>query len=392
MKQIKKAKSKKSAVLQASHKNSKSKAKPKQSRSKRTKRATKRVSKRMRHKRVPAPAFNNSLPHALLPLADASYNEALIANVLSGNAKKKVDGNSITFGSVICSLSPKMREMHYKTGFSLGKSIYTSINAKKRYRVHGEGIDYLVNFMENMGYGAITYSTFPEQTKVCINPTRAFKADSRMHSFESGIIAGFISASRRMLIHVKEEACTSNSSETCNFVTTSHPDYSIAASDATIINKFMEHLDSYINGNAEASPRELIPEEYHALLTSPIVNGMDSDSMRNVMAYAGNALAKQMGINSGSHKRISAYKIRKIESAMRVLNMGKIEIKSLNPIRINVAFDALTSKREYVDASLAFLSGILNPLVSKTGFNVETACVNKNDAYHVKITEKRATR
>ena len=112
---------------------------------------------------------------------------------------------------LIYNISGDLRKLAYESGFGLGEEIYESSD-----RTLGA----LERTLENAGFGKVLYRPFESHGTITTYKVRpkGKALDAEIHSFESGLIAGYLSAHTKRPIYVRELKCTYNGSNFCQFV------------------------------------------------------------------------------------------------------------------------------------------------------------------------------
>jgi hypothetical protein len=121
------------------------------------------------------------------------------------------------------------------------------------------------------------------------------------------------------------------------------------------------------------------------LKSALLLNAEYTGQVRSVAYYIGNGIASELKLGS---ERPNARTCKKVEDAFKLLNLCQLNINSIRPLEAEMRFDVLKSKREFIDISIAFLSGILKGLLND-GANIQTNVENRDYSYTVRISERR---
>ncbi|MEM3781354.1 MAG: V4R domain-containing protein [Candidatus Micrarchaeaceae archaeon] len=110
---------------------------------------------------------------------------------------------------LIYNIAEETKKYAYKSGLALGELAAS----------HFSGLSSLERILASAGLGHVLYAPFETEAK--ITSARAhgisINANTNVHSFESGIIAGFLSRQTAKRLHVRETHCVFNGSEFCQF-------------------------------------------------------------------------------------------------------------------------------------------------------------------------------
>src|SRR5271155_1020223 len=126
--------------------------------------ASKKIIKRKSTiKKVPRRVLTSKKQITYEPQASTSYEEALIKGILSNKSIGKTTEYSILFNSVLSTLTPGLKNLHYKSGVSAGRTLYEICKTKKHYIWYEESIADLVAFFEKAGFTGTTYNVYPDR-------------------------------------------------------------------------------------------------------------------------------------------------------------------------------------------------------------------------------------
>lgn len=138
--------------------------------------------------------------------------EGLLINELASRKDNEGHGVRPLLSDLIYSSTESMRGFSYNYGFSIGKELYAKFGRS--------GIGPLLRALENSGMGRMLYT--PVMDTVIIkgagNAPRRVNAETNIHSYEAGIISGYLSAHASSAIPTVETHCAYNGSGSCQFV------------------------------------------------------------------------------------------------------------------------------------------------------------------------------
>jgi len=310
--------------------------------------------------------------------SSASYTEIMLNNIIS-NKDHMVGYNSSLLLHGLASLTGSLRTISYRRGLSTGKSLYKMLSEKKHYSMYEESIPDLVKFLESLGIGSIAYSAFNDKLVMNAYSKERKNVGANMHTFEAGIISGFVSASRHQYTHVYEKECANNNSDHCEFVFSRYEDGKNALRASAEGEALISNIAASISKNEEASTG--VPSSYLALVSDIVTNSEYMEEMKNIMTHIGSKIGNSIANGSKKHR---------ITSAMNILSStyaGIPEVLSFKPMSIVIKFDGTTSNNRYVDLSLAFLKGLL-PNISNAS-QEKAIEINRYDFHKIKIAEEK---
>lgn len=142
-------------------------------------------------------------------LANAyDVHELLVSDFAAHGSSSRAD---MDVEDVIYSATGSLASLGYKSGYAVGKSLFMKSGSKET----------VPSVMEKLGFGKVLYS--PSSYRMVITSfgkrSPSLGIGDSLHIFESGIIAGFVSASSGLHVVTNETHCTSNRSDFCQFVT-----------------------------------------------------------------------------------------------------------------------------------------------------------------------------
>ncbi len=134
--------------------------------------------------------------------------DLLTNSLITSDIKPVRDGLSVQ--DILYNASPAMRQLAYKSGFSVGKEIYQK---------SGNSTGVLFGILEKAGFGKVLYYPFEDKLviKTMGGGAEASKVNFNAHEYICGLIAGYMSAFTGMEINTAETECVYNNSQSCTF-------------------------------------------------------------------------------------------------------------------------------------------------------------------------------
>jgi hypothetical protein len=285
------------------------------------------------------------------------------------------------FTSVLSNLTPSMRSLYYKSGISAGRTLYRKYQMERRHMWYGESVSDLVAFLEKSGFERITYNVFPDMPEIRFNKGRKGHLAMNLHTFEAGIISGFLTAARQQQTVVNEVSCIGNGSDFCNFTNSDAIQNEIGAREA--IERLVDGLSQcLLDRNREMAAPQFL-EEYHMLSSEMLLGGEYAKEINLVVYRVAQELAKRLGRKA----QRADYLARAAEHIFGLLDLSKLKVSSIRPLKAEMRFPVLKAKKEFVDISITFLGGFLSGAIGE-GSNIRTTSAMSNGSYTVRIRER----
>ncbi len=312
-----------------------------------------------------------------------SREGALLLRIVNKSDAVPVPEDSMLFISLLSNLTSSMREVSRHSGMYAGRHLYSLLSARKRYTIYEESIADLVKFFEHAGYEGVTYNVFPDRIDIQMHDKSHVQLGVNIHSFEAGLISGFVTAAKKQYVNVTEHVCSNNGSEFCLF-SSYYGQYSKPeeADPKSAILGFVEHIAKDSQAKGHETELQISPE-YYALSSSPVLEQEYHQEMLHVAAYIGSEIGSRIFDQRTKGSKAALDRFGRVIS---LLNLGKASVKSLDPVKIDIMFEKLHARLEFVELSLALINGLLKEH-SVEGAKVSSSV--KRDAYNVRISGKK---
>lgn len=309
---------------------------------------------------------------------------ALLTSIVNRDDSERVPENAVLFISLLSNLTPGLSDVNRRAGMHVGRHLYSLLSAGRHYLLHEESVADLVKFFEHAGYSRITYNIFPDRIDIQMHDRSHEYIGMDMHSFEAGLISGFLTAAKRQYVNVTEHECSNNGSPYCRFSSSFNAYREQPKKDAkAALLRFAEHVARQSEKAEKASDIRISPE-YYMLSASTVLDSQYQEEMRHIASYIGSEAGTRLLARASARNTRQA--AARVERAIRLLNLGKASVKSLKPIKIDISFDRLHSRSEFVELSLALVNGLLkNHAVEGTMVSSEA----RRGAYLVRIIGKK---
>jgi predicted hydrocarbon binding protein len=313
------------------------------------------------------PAFQRTIQ-------SASRKELSIYGV--GNPKTaRVSLHSLLFAHVLSTITPSMRSLTTKSGISIGRILYQKSGKGERWPYPAEA---LAEFFERAGY-PVTYKPLPLNFEMELLHSNSGDIGFPTHSFEAGIISGFISASGGNHIHIKEKECSFSDGDSCTF------EYDRSLEEPPHVDgmKLVAHLSSFLE--EEVISKNWVESSfdpvYASLLYDTILKGSFRNEIISIAHYIGVRMGSDAAPNIGSSRRKAADYIRRTAS---LLSFGNPSLKKPGKLDIEINFNPIQSRGHFVDMTGAFLFGMVRGM----GLDAKVTKTATNRSYRLHIWEK----
>ncbi|MDE1810473.1 MAG: hypothetical protein KGH66_00290 [Candidatus Micrarchaeota archaeon] len=337
-----------------------------------------RMKKRARRAASKAPRRARQTATAA-PYHHLSHEGVMISDIISGSAGGYATPEAMEFTYLLSNLTRTMQVIIYGSGIRAGRLIYSISEHGKGYGWHEDSMPDLVSFLEKAGHQRVTYHVFPGDFWLRMQDRHAPNIGANLHTFEAGLIAGFIGSSRRHSASAAESTCALDGSGECMF-SSSGAERRPAGRES--IGRLVDHVSRAALAG-KRKPEKKVPFAYYMLASGVLYDSAYIGAIKQVVAHVGAQIAQ----NTIRGRKSVGTAIRAIE----LLGMGSPRLKSISPIALDVRFADRYARRELTELSVAFISGLLNNLVAKNRM-LEAATSHNRGTYTIRIREVRAAR
>lgn len=271
--------------------------------------------------------------------------------VSNSNGRKNVPDEAMLFGATLSSLSKSMREFRYRSGMNVGKALYRQ-SQEGGNAPPEESVRNLAGFFEAAGYSNVTYRAYPDDIEIRIHERNNADVGANIHSFEAGIMSGYLSALQRRYTEVHESTCSNNGGDSCTFTIKG----ANGASKIPSIKKFAASVSERAKSPSANKHCAHVSDAYCLLSSSQLLDKSYMEPMKEIASYTGKEIGGRLFEGKRAQRSFFSY----IENTIRLLNLGEPEVKSTDPLQMQVRFGRLDSKKENVDLALAFIEGLIS--------------------------------
>ena len=250
--------------------------------------------------------------------------------------EERIASNKITFVNtpaiqdILYNATPTLRQIAYNSGFSFGKALYEKSD---------KSIVKLIDVLQAAGFKNILYYPFEDKAIIRVKPESSYNIGKEVHIFESGIIAGYMSAASDKIIYVNERRCAFNGADVCEFV--AEPMASLKIEEDYDEN-IVENLAQVLSKNDSK-----LSQEYMLFSLLPLMKEPVKSEISKLFYAAGSFLGK------------SNPSIDKIAEKFGVIARKKGK-------GILLSYAPTNSMKGFVDLSAAFFAGLAKSVYNKS--------------------------
>ncbi len=288
---------------------------------------------RPKARRIAAPVYPST--------EEMSYERALAKSVLDHNLPLDSE-ESVTLAAAMSSLTLSLKRLSYNYGLTVGRAVYRLFEGRRHYKWYGDSIQDMVLFFEKLGYNYILYSILTDNVEVSIYRKSRVRMGCNIHSFDAGVMSGFLGAARGDYVRVAEVSCCNNGAECCKFTTAGTGMGDPFCTD-------IKSLSALLKG---AQSGGMIRPEYQMLSSEPLMKPEYSNHINSLFFHLGQEQAE------GFPDKLSAKALQSAASAMGRLGLGRLDYRA-RPLKLAILLDGVKAKKEFVDISISFLNGMV---------------------------------
>ncbi|MDE1825638.1 MAG: 4-vinyl reductase [Candidatus Micrarchaeota archaeon] len=292
----------------------------------------------------------------------SSLNEFLILKVSSPAARSERSSLPL-LPELLYNLTPGTKNLAYLSGFSCGLDLSLKHNK-------GNTINTLLCALENAGFTNIMY--YPSRRDLIISAKHldcSTDLKKNIHTFEAGLIAGYLSESTGRRVNVVERQCAHNSRNSCQFLTERFGKMQIPES--------YEGVDSGVDAIAKsvssAKPLSRISDSYYILEMLPLTKGTIPQDLSKLLFIIGAKAA-------GEKFKFANQNMGNLASLIAARQV-KIERKGRGISSIKIIFTRTSSISAYTDLATALMAGIISKAIKKQASISRT--MNSDGSYSV---------
>ncbi|MCL4380719.1 hypothetical protein M1141_00400 [Candidatus Marsarchaeota archaeon] len=335
---------------------------------------------------------------------ESLFEELLITKILGAGGWEKnnimdPDESPFLLKNIAVNFTETLTKINYKNGFFTGKALYSVLNREHNYISYHDSMPHLAEFFELCGFRHVLFNDFSGKAVIRI-PAYGAKRLSlgfNTHSFEAGLISGFISSARHKLIFADEIRCRDNNADFCEFECRDfsiQSDYikDIGAAVGVFSNDFAKtaaeragasnmKARNHVQGNAADTDHPLI--YYYLSCHNIFFNSSFNKSMKEVLWYIASAIRRDLDTQQEADK-VKTKLPYAIEQAMELL-MVRTEFKSAKPLHVKLKFNTFNSKTEFINLAVSFFNRLAS---SKGNLNHTAVIKSRNGVYTVDICSR----
>ena len=280
----------------------------------------------------------------VLEIPASDIEQLLVERIARNESELRVPRKALFIPEIIYSSTPGLRELAYTNGISAGRMIHERSD---------KTMNALLATLEQAGLGKVLQHMF-ENTGVITARPNVLEPNikERIHSYEAGILAGFLGASTSQPINVSETHCIYDGNEMCQFKITGLVKYE----ENNNYSKSEQVLESIVKGIRNKNHNGYVSEEYYLSYMLPLTNMPISEEVSKLMYLAGKSISSgKAQLNDDTMGLI------KESFGLRSVKMQH-QAKSKLPKSITVEYSALNSNSQFLSFSQAFMHGLIDGL------------------------------
>ncbi|MEM3626067.1 MAG: 4-vinyl reductase [Candidatus Micrarchaeaceae archaeon] len=327
------------------------------------------ASKHLSHKstRNPNP-LRKSIKTAVEVYDANDFEEALISDMLA-KAGNKISACSLLIPEALYSSTAAMRNFAYNSGFSVGKNIYAK----------GGDLNAMLELLGNGELSKMLYYPFDDRSIFIGKPRPSVALGGKVHIYEAGMLAGYLSASTGMAIDVHEKYCVHNGDAFCQFVAVPKGTAYTQSATAGNFSDVVDRLAAAVM-HSKAEDRRA-DEDYYLLYMLPLLEKPIAENLYGIFYAAGGKIAEYAKNSTTANEELlgSMSKTTGAESAKFVKRNGSLR-------GISIRYGRANSISSLVNAYAALFAGMVKDLYS-SGVEIKRELM-ANNSYMLRMRLK----
>ncbi len=268
------------------------------------------------------------------------YEDVLLNAVVHGTGEQ-LGPDSAVIVDAIASMTPSLRALHFGRGMRSGRALYSLC---ARLGEHRDAMLCLPDFMEHAGYSDVRFERLGALFRVVMRASGPDISGANVHTFEAGLLSGFMGAAEGRRVVVSETSCSLNGSDHCVFEPAPPRQGRVKLESA------MHSIASHLASGRD--DRKVINRYYCNLLWGTLLNAEYDSEMRGVVRYCGAVMRVAL-------EGLDRDPIKEAKSVVEMLGLGKVEVSNGKRFSASISFDSVSAKRSFMEMSMSFLSGLL---------------------------------
>ena len=282
-----------------------------------------------------------------------TYEHAMVYDILTGNSEKASSPESLDMLSILSGATDESKASSFAAGVNAGRILHEFSRLSRPGKPESERIPDMQLFFSNAGYKNVSYSIFTDKFMLRFE-YGANAVGIKGHAFEAGMIEGFLNALGYQGFHIREVKCMMEGNPYCSF--SSSGMFSRQEGHGTPLSKSaVAALSESVSAKVMSGSSQAQFSEAYAVLRG-------KQSLSYAAGHGGMSMAFEMGrtirSNTIEGKRDAAAKAA-MERTISLLNIGRINVKSLEPLKLELSVSLLKSRQEFNDFAETFIKGLV---------------------------------
>ncbi|MGC8710381.1 MAG: hypothetical protein ACP5RF_02115 [Candidatus Micrarchaeia archaeon] len=270
--------------------------------------------------------------------------------------------NAPLMHDILYSATPTLRDLAYKSGFSFGRELYAKSDGT---------VNKLLETLEFAGLNNVLYYPFEDKIMITAIPGDKQSIGKGMHVYESGIIAGYLSATSKKMINVVETESGMPNGSRCQFI--AKPEGAFRIGNYYTSYDLKNIVDNLANSIYNSNGAK-VSEEFLMLSMLPLTKDPIAKEISKLFYLAGLKIRENYGSSKEVFEKMAAQLGLKVDSRSK---------GSAEPA-LKLHFDELNSVRGFVDISSALFAGAVSS-DKKHGVEMSQK-LDKNHTYTVVLS------
>ena len=276
----------------------------------------------------------------------------MVYDIFSASSKKASSQESLDVLSILSGITAESKASSFAAGVHAGRILHEFSRLSQNSKSETERISDIQLFFINAGYRNVSYTIFPDKFML------RFSYDANVlgikgHAFEAGVIEGFLNALGYQDFHICEDKCMMEGNSYCSF-SSSGAFHIQEGHGASLSRSAISALSGQVSAKVITGPAQGNFSEAYVALKGKQSLSYASDHGHMPMAFE---MGRAIRNSTITGKRDAAAKAA-MERTISLLNIGRINVKSLEPLKLELSVSLLNSRKEFNDFAETFIKGL----------------------------------
>lgn len=268
--------------------------------------------------------------------------EEILATNISSQATNQKNSNLPLLPDILYNMTPSTRNLGYNSGFAVGVKIFERSSAQN-------DASPLINALENAGFRHTQYSPLNDTAIITARQSRGINLGDKAHVFESGLIAGYLSAATGKGVNVTENQCIHKQGDFCQFVATESKRSGYETAQSSDLSNVTSMIAQGMMANESGSR---ISDNFYMLEMLPFTKEPIEKEASRLLYIAGQRVGEQ------SPKNIDE-SVKNLASILGVRDIKLFKKKKSGLTSIRLKYKPVNSMSEYINLSTSLVAGMI---------------------------------